>query len=114
MGQGPSWASEYTDTDDGAEGVTVAGSSDTDEDPQSWDEVHTNSTSPVADALYEFADEVEEVEQTVDNNARVDVYFDCSHSEQSHSAFATRSHEFTGPTDEDIQRISIEYNVNDA
>jgi len=60
------------------------------EGAQSWEDVETNSTSPVADSLREFADEVEAVEETVGNDARVDVYF-------------------TGETVDDTQRISVEY-----
>jgi len=62
---------------------------------QSWEDVETNSTSPVADSLREFADSVEAVEETVGNDARVDVYF-------------------TGETEDDTQRISVEYGVDSS
>jgi len=62
---------------------------------QLWDDVETNSTSPVADSLREFADSVEAVEETVGNDARVDVYF-------------------TGETEDDTQRISVEYGVDSS
>jgi len=65
------------------------------ESDQSWQDVETKSPTPVADALRDFAAEVADVERTIDNDARVDVYF-------------------TGETEDDTQRISVEYGVDSS
>lgn len=46
-----------------------------DDEPVSWNDVETTSPTPLADELRDFADEVERLERTVDDDAQVDPYY---------------------------------------
>jgi len=62
MTQGPSH-------DIGAEGTDMV------DDTETWDDGKTDSNTPQADELRAFADEVERLERTVDDDAAVDPYY---------------------------------------